>query len=98
MKITKIDSFNDLMLMKLDRQLDTHKVYATLKVPVEMRVWNGKHPAEDNMPTHMAPAGTKVRIWTVSRFGDVGITDNIVDPNGYDARVSFDILKDFEVV
>jgi hypothetical protein len=31
-------------------------------------------------------AGTKVRVWMVSRFGDLGITDNLINPTGYDVR------------
>lgn len=63
-----------------------YNVYATTTKDIEMRVWNGNHPYDENVTTHVCRAGTRVRIWTVSRFGDVGITDNLENPRGYDAR------------
>ena len=60
---------------------------------IEMEVWNGTHPVEDNTTKHVCPAGTKVRVWMVSRFGDAGITDNLVNPKGYDVR-NIDVEKD----
>lgn len=63
------------------------ELYGVLKKDAEMRVWNQKHPVEENTTKHVAPAGTKVRIWMVSRFGDVGVTDNLKNPHGYDARI-----------
>lgn len=62
------------------------KIYAKTTKDVEMNVWNGNHPVDDNMTKHMCKSGTRVRVWAVSRFGDVGITDNIETPTGYDAR------------
>lgn len=38
------------------------KITATLTRDVHMRVWNGKHPVDNNTTTHVAPAGTKVLI------------------------------------
>jgi hypothetical protein len=37
--------------------------------------------------------GTPVKIVMVSRFGDVGITDNLKAEHGYHARVTFDQLE-----
>jgi len=38
--------------------------------------------------THICKAGTTVRVWMVSRFGDCGITDNLGnDARGYDAAL-----------
>ena len=37
-------------------------------------------------------AGTRVRIVMVSRFGDVGITDDLTTSRGYLARVSLETL------
>ena len=53
----------------------------------KMNVWNGTHPVEGNSVEHICQAGTKVLVWMVSRFGDVGITDNLVDAHGYDVRI-----------
>lgn len=78
----------------------SYEIYAKTKKDVEMSVWNGNHPVEENSTTHICKAGTKVRIWMVSRFGDVGITDNITNPTGYGARnIDPDTeLTDFEFI
>lgn len=39
--------------------------------------------------------GKRVRVNMASRFGDVGITENLQALNGYDLRVSLDQLSDF---
>lgn len=44
------------------------------------------------MKNHLIPKGTTVKIVMVSRFGDVGITDDLAREFGYRARVSFDDL------
>jgi hypothetical protein len=78
----------------------SYSIYAKTNKDIEMTVWNGKHPAEQNMTKHICKAGTRVRIWMVSSlFRDVGITDNLdlETSNGYDARVDADIdLTDYE--
>lgn len=54
----------------------------------EMRRWNGKDSSKDeNFIRHICPAGTTVLVWMVSRFGDVGVTDILVDAVGYDTRI-----------
>lgn len=69
-----------------------YEIYATTTVDIEMHVWNGKHhpSVQDNTTTHTCYAGTRVRVWMVSRFGDCGITDNLTNPHGYNARVDAD--------
>jgi len=79
--------------------MNRFKIYATTKKDFVMNVWNGKHPSDDknNWQKHPCKKGTKVLIWMVSRFEDVGITDNLVNPIGYDLRgVSCHDLKNFE--
>jgi hypothetical protein len=59
----------------------------------EMRRWNGKDSSKDeNFIRHICPAGTTVLVWMVSRFGDVGITDILVDAVGYDTRIDQNTL------
>lgn len=65
---------------------NSYKIYAKTTRDIEMNVWNGSHPVENNTSKHICKSGSRVRIWMVSRFGDVGITDNLENPNGYDAR------------
>lgn len=60
-------------------------ITATTLKDFTMRVWNG-HGAIPEFTEHICPTGTKVLIWMVSRMGDIGITDNLTDPNGYDCR------------
>lgn len=73
--------------LKLKNIIPEKEIFGILKTGITMRVWNGKCPVEDNMAYHIAPTGTKVRLWMASRLGDVGITDNLIDPVGYDARI-----------
>lgn len=63
-----------------------YEIYAKTTKEITMDVWNGKHPVENNCTKHICNAGTKVRVWMVSRFGDVGVTDNLKKPIGYDVR------------
>lgn len=73
-------------------------IYAYTKKDFKMSVWNG-HGAKPEYTEHICPAGTKVRIWMVSRMGDIGITDNLDSPKGYDCRgVDNEDLYDWEVV
>lgn len=43
------------------------------------------------------PKDSLVRVWMVSRFGDVGITSNINNPRGYDARISPNDLYEWRI-
>ena len=61
-------------------------IYAKTTKDLEMNVWNGTHPVEENTRKHICNSGTKVRVWMISRFGDVGVTDNLENPSGYDIR------------
>lgn len=90
----------DLMCAKKDNIINRFKggeikecwydydIYAKTTKDLTMSVWNGKHePSVDaNCKEHVCKAGTRVRVWMVSRFGDVGVTDNLKDPKGYDIR------------
>ena len=80
---------------------DDYSFYATTTKDIEMRVWNGNHhpSVEANCTEHICKAGTKVLIWMVSRMGDVGITDNLIDATGYGSRVEADeYLTDLEII
>lgn len=55
--------------------------------------WDGNHPVMREVPCE---SGQKVRIVMVSRFGDIGITENLDAENGYGARVNLEDLYDFE--
>lgn len=76
----------------------SYEIYAKTTKDLEMNVWNGTHPVEENTTKHICKAGTKVRVWMVSRLGDVGVTDNLENPKGYDVRgLDADVdLTDYE--
>jgi hypothetical protein len=78
----------------------SYEIYAKPTKDLEMNAWNCTHPFEENTTKHICKAGTKVRVWMVSRFGDVGITDNLENPKGYDVRgLDADIdLVDYEFI
>jgi hypothetical protein len=63
-----------------------YEIYAKTTRDLEMNVWNGTHPVDKNTSKHICKKGTRVLVWMVSRFGDVGVTDNLYDPKGYDIR------------
>lgn len=69
--------------------------FGTVKEPTELRFWDGSRDAkgEPAFTYRTIPAGTKVKIVMVSRFGDVGITDNLEAENGYGARVFLNVLE-----
>ena len=81
---------------------DDFEIYAKTTKDVTMSVWNGNHhpSVEANCKEHICKAGTIVRVWMVSRFGDAGITDNLINPKGYDARgIDADTeLTDYEFI
>lgn len=52
--------------------------------------WKDGNPIMDEKTL---PARTRVKIVMVSRFGDVGITDDLDSDYGYGARVSRDDLE-----
>ena len=85
-------NWSELFDMKNSREWYKCNVYATTTKDVTMYVWNGQHypTVSANMTEHTCKAGTKVLVWMVSRMGDVGITDNLIDARGYDARVDVD--------
>ena len=88
-------TYEDLRRLKSSKQWWDVVVTAITKKDFEMKVWNGIHPVEENTTTHICKAGTRVRVWMVSRFGDAGITDNLKNPKGYDCR-GVDVDKDLE--
>ncbi len=61
------------------------QAFAMLTKPIVMRKWQGhrKTPEWLEMPL---PAGALVRVVMASRFGDVGITDNLSAESGYHYR------------
>ena len=70
--------------------------FAKLRKPIIMRHYTGKWI--NNNPQFLevpCAAGQPVKIVMVSRFGDVGITENLDTDFGYGARVSLDDLYDF---
>lgn len=70
--------------------------YAKLRKPLVMshytQRWVGNEPQFREVPCE---AGQKVKIVMVSRFGDVGITEDLSADVGYGARVALTELYDF---
>lgn len=67
--------------------------YMTTKVPMELYKWNQKHPVDDNTSVVDLPIGTRVKIVMASRFGDVGITDDLSAEYGYHNRIPIEDLE-----
>lgn len=64
---------------------------ATLKNDARFQTWHG-HGANPEFTYRIEPAGTRVKIVMVSRFGDVGITTKLDAETGYGARVLLEEL------
>ena len=74
------------------------EIYTRTKRDYTMHVWNG-HGANPENSEHICPEGSRVRIWMVSRMGDIGITDNLINPKGYDCRgINEHDLSDWEFI
>jgi hypothetical protein len=71
--------------------------FARLKSVGEMNhytgKWEGNEPQFEKVAVN---AGQLVKIVMVSRFGDVGITENLTADVGYGMRVQLDDLYDFQ--
>jgi len=65
------------------RHLTAH---ATLAKPVVLQKWQGHEASPEFIEVPLEP-GTKVNVVMASRFGDVGITDDLELLNGYDLRI-----------
>lgn len=104
----------DCMAMEKDaiikRETVTYDELFNLKYPAEcdrepgyMLIWGDFEihaitTIEYDIKGKKYPPGTKVRVWAVSRMGDIGVTANLKNPCGYDLRTE-DIknFKDWEI-
>jgi hypothetical protein len=74
--------------------------FVTVTQDVKLVTWNKKHPAKDNMEETIVPAGTTLRICTLSRFNDFGLTDEVDTTSyGYKTRIPVDsaLLSDIRL-
>lgn len=71
--------------------------YMTTKEPITLKIWNGhswqRMGKESEYTDKPLPIGTRVKIVMVSRFGDVGITDDLTSENGYHLRIDISELE-----
>lgn len=67
--------------------------YMTTKEPITLRIWNQRRFGEPEYTDKALPPGTRVKIVMASRFGDVGITDDLTVENGYHLRVDISELE-----
>lgn len=75
-----------------ERETWPHR-YMTTKVPVNLRIYNNRKPSEPETIKPL-PIGTRVKIVMVSRFEDVGITDDLTAETGYHARIAINELEE----
>ena len=62
-----------------------------------MHVWNQRRKGEPEFTDRVVPVGGTVKIVMASRFGDVGLTDDLKAEHGYHIRVDLNNLdKMFE--
>lgn len=77
------------------RPADWPARYATTLVDFAASKFIGWEDGEACNQQWTIPAGTRVRIVMASRFGDVGITDDISAEHGYCVRCELSQLTDF---
>lgn len=71
--------------------------YMTTKEPMTLKIWNQRRPGEPEYTEKVLPVGTRVKIVMVSRFNDVGITDDLTAETGYHLRIDIpDLQQKFE--
>lgn len=72
--------------------------FARLRNPTELWHYKGysNDKSEPQFDEIMCPAGQWVKIVMVSRFGDVGVTEDLTAENGYGARLPLSELYDFQ--
>lgn len=66
--------------------------FATVKRDIAATKFHGWDNGEACKSKYTITAGTRVKIVMASRFGDVGITDDLMAEHGYVARVGLDAL------
>lgn len=74
-----------------------YRVTAKTKKDCLMYVWNQMHPVSENTRIHKCSKDSEVLVWMISSHGDVGITDNLENPTGYNCRVVIDDLYDWRI-
>jgi hypothetical protein len=76
------------------RYLGPTHAYVTTTVPITMHRWQGRG---DEYIDEVIPAGRTLKIVMISRFEDVGLTDDLSAENGYHVRVPLDSadIKDY---
>lgn len=76
------------------------KAFCVAAKPLVLQKWNQRRPGEPEYTEVPIPAGTPLKIVMVSRFGDVGLTDDLDAVNGYHIRVfpSDDQIKDLRLI
>lgn len=67
--------------------------YMTTKEPMTLKIWNQRRRNEPEYTDKPLPVGTRVKIVMASRFGDVGITDDLAAEHGYHLRVDIGELE-----
>lgn len=67
--------------------------YMTTKEPITLNIWNQRRPGEPEYTDKPLPIGTRVKIVMVSRFRDVGITDDLTTEYGYHLRINISELE-----
>ena len=85
------------MMALAKRQYKDCFMQATLTVDCDMRQWNGH---TEKVTEYTVPAGSRVIVTMLSRFGDVGIRGKNINKaqHGYDARIDPEKLENWEVL
>ena len=84
-------------LYRRKRNFEPYSAYCTTTKPLILRVWQKRHPVEENTIEREIAPGTTLKIVMVSRLGDFGVTDDLDAKHGYHLRLPLDtdMVTDF---
>ena len=76
-------------LNELKASYDTVQGYVTTTRAIKLLQWDAKEPP-NNIVESEVPAGTTLRIVMISKFEDLGLTDDLKEEHDYKVRIKID--------
>lgn len=86
-------------MVQTKKDFGTVEGYVTLNEDTKLITWDKNLPVETSMVETIVPLGTTLRIVTISKFNDFGLTNDLAEPHGYKVRIPIDaaLLSDIRL-
>jgi len=78
------------VMVQTKKDFGTVEGYVTLNEEAKLITWDKNLPADKGMIETIVPLGTTLRIVTLSKFNDFGLTNDLTEPHGYKIRIPTD--------